>query len=62
MEAEEKIVFIMRDKIPSYYDVAISLFQVWKRRGDKEKKAIARKGVPAPFLRYSLLDPACRPF
>ena len=40
MEAEEKIVFIMGDKIPSYYDVAISLFQVSTRRGDQGKKAI----------------------
>ena len=36
MEAEEKIVFIMRDKIPSYYDVAISLFQVFKFERDVE--------------------------
>ena len=40
MEAEEKIVFIMGDKIPSYYDVAISPFQVSTRRGDQGKKAI----------------------
>ena len=40
MEAEEKIVFIMGDKIPTYYDVAISLFQVSTRHGDQGKKAI----------------------
>ena len=34
MEAEKKTVFIMGDKIPTYYDIAISLFQVSTRRGD----------------------------
>ena len=33
MEAEENIVFIMGDKIATYYDVAISLFQVSTRPG-----------------------------
>ena len=33
METVEKIVIIMRDKIPTYYDVAISLFQVSTRPG-----------------------------
>ena len=30
----------MGDKIPTYYDVAISLFQISTRRGDQGKKAI----------------------
>ena len=33
-------MFIIGDKIPTYYDVAISLFQVSTRRGDQGKKAI----------------------
>ena len=33
METVEKIVILMRDKIPTYYDVAISLFQVSTRPG-----------------------------
>ena len=41
MEAEEKIVFIMEGKIPTYYDAAVSLFQVSKRREDQGKKAIS---------------------
>ena len=40
MEAEEKIVFVMGDKIPTYCDVTISLFQVSIRFGNQGKKAI----------------------
>ena len=40
VEAEEKIAFIMGDKIPTHYDVAISLFHVSARCGDQGKKVI----------------------
>ena len=40
MEADEKIVFIMGDKIPTQYDVVISPFQVSRRRRDQGQRAI----------------------
>ena len=40
MDAEEKIVFIIGDTIPTYYAVVISLFQVSTKPGDQGKKAI----------------------
>ena len=41
MEREERYVFIMGDKLPTYYDVAITLFQVSTRRqGDQAQNAL----------------------
>ena len=41
MTQKEEVVFILGDKLPTYYDIAISLFQVClSRQGEKAQSTL----------------------